>query len=303
MSAFKPLLAEKCLDINQVMFPVYASPKLDGIRSVIYHRAALTRSLKPIPNNHIREILERYASAIDGLDGELIVGEANAPDVYTRSVKGIMSHDGQPDFTYVVFDYFPTRDKSYSIRMEEAKRRVKQAEEDGLPVRFIETLLIKSAEELAAYEVDCLNRGYEGVMIRDPHGFYKHGRSTLREGILLKLKVFEDMEAEIVGFEELMHNDNEAEINALGHTERSSKQENLTPGNTLGALVLKAAGYTMTFKVGTGFSAAQRKEIWDNKANLIGQLVKIKHQPHGAKDRPRCPVFLGFRHVTDLALA
>ena len=93
MSAFKPLLAEKCLDINQVLFPVYASPKLDGIRNVIYHRAALTRSLKPIPNHHVREFLESYANTIDGLDGELIVGQDNAPDVYTKSIKGIMAHD------------------------------------------------------------------------------------------------------------------------------------------------------------------------------------------------------------------
>jgi hypothetical protein len=29
--------------------------------------------------------------------------------------------------------------------------------------------------------------------------------------------------------------------------------------------------------------------------NVVGKRVKYKHQPHGAKDKPRCPVFIGFR--------
>jgi ATP-dependent DNA ligase len=34
------------------------------------------------------------------------------------------------------------------------------------------------AVQLAPYEEQCLNEGYEGVMIRTPHSPYKCGRST-----------------------------------------------------------------------------------------------------------------------------
>jgi len=68
--------------------------------------------------------------------------------------------------------------------------------------------VINSAEELDAFEAACLRDGFEGVMLRSPSGRYKFGRSTLKENLLLKLKRFEDAEAQIIGFEELSHNAN-----------------------------------------------------------------------------------------------
>ena len=43
-----------------------------------------------------------------------------------------------------------------------------------------------------------------------PNAPYKQGRSTVREGYLLKVKTFLDDEATVVRFEERMHNGNEA---------------------------------------------------------------------------------------------
>ena len=45
-----------------------------------------------------------------------------------------------------------------------------------------------------------LNAGYEGLMLRDPNGIYKFGRSSVKENILLKVKEFMDDEAEIIAF-------------------------------------------------------------------------------------------------------
>ena len=132
-------------------------------------------------------------------------------------------------------------------------------------------------------------------MIRDISGLYKFGRSTAKEGILGKVKRFADAEAEIVGIEELHRNGNAAEINALGHTERSTAAAGLVPAGTLGALIVRAEGFAESFKIGTGYTAAQRDSLWADRASLPGRLVKFKHQPAGAKDAPRFPVFLGFR--------
>lgn len=74
---------------------------------------------------------------------------------------------------------------------------------------------IGSAAELAAYKEKCLSEGYEGVMVRDPAGPYKCGRSTVREGWLLKIKRFEDGEAEVLETYEGMSNYNEAGVDAL----------------------------------------------------------------------------------------
>ena len=76
-------------------------------------------------------------------------------------------------------------------------------------------------DELIAFEELKLCEGYEGIMLRDPFGRYKHGRSTLKEGGLAAIKRFVDAEARIVGTYEQMENTNEKQINELGRSSRS----------------------------------------------------------------------------------
>ena len=69
--------------------------------------------------------------------------------------------------------------------------------------------------------------------------------------------------------------------------------------NTLGALVcLTQEG--IGFKIGTGYTAEMRKELWEIRDTLIGKLVKYKYFNIGVKVAPRLPVFLGFRDSSDL---
>ena len=58
--------------------------------------------------------------------------------------------------------------------------------------------VINDYDQILDYEKRILEDGFEGVMLRSPLGKYKMGRSTLKEGILLKLKRFEDAEATVV---------------------------------------------------------------------------------------------------------
>ena len=44
------------------------------------------------------------SGTFDGLDGEIIVGPATAEDVYRVTNSAVMSRDGEPDFTYWLFD-------------------------------------------------------------------------------------------------------------------------------------------------------------------------------------------------------
>jgi DNA ligase-1 len=154
-------------------------------------------------------------------------------------------------------------------------------------------------EELLANEERWLSHGYEGLMGRSISGHYKFGRATMKEGLLWKLKRFCDAEYEVIGFEELFHNHNEATIDELGHTKRSSNSENKTGGNVLGALVLRSqlAG---EFRCGTGFTEEMRAEIWANRSRYLGRMAKIKHFEIGVKDLPRFPVFLGWRAEEDM---
>ena len=233
MSTFKPMLASDCEgDVSKLRFPIVVSPKIDGIRCVIVNGKALTRSLKPIPNKALRERLEAN-TALDGLDGELVIDGAT----FQETTSAVMSHDGDSSrVRFHVFDCINVPASPFHIRLVSAQMKVRTANTEC--VVEVPHVLVNNKEELLGYESDALAAGYEGVMLRDPNGKYKHGRSTLKEGGLVKLKRFADAEAVIIGFEERMHNGNEAYTDELGRTKRSSAQAGKVGRGDLGAFVL-----------------------------------------------------------------
>jgi DNA ligase-1 len=158
-------------------------------------------------------------------------------------------------------------------------------------------VLVKSQQDLSAYEEKAVARGFEGVMVRSLDGPYKFGRSSVREGYLLKIKRFKDSEAVILDMSPMLHNENEAEEDAFGRTKRSSHQENKVELDTLGKFHVKDIHTGQVFDVGTGRGLTQevRKQIWENRAKYIGKIIKYKYQECGTKDLPRFPVWLGFR--------
>lgn len=286
---FKPLLASPA-DLDTLRFPLLASAKLDGVRAIVRDGVVLSRSLKPIPNLHVQTLFGN--SACEGMDGELIVGSPTSKTCYTDTVSGVMRVSGTPDVRLYVFDDVRFPDRTYFER----RPRI-DSEDQPLVVEVTQTV-VHNLDELLEMEQDYLERGYEGLILRDPEGKYKFGRSTTKEGILLKLKRFTDSEFEVIGFQEREHNGNEATTNELGRSKRSSHKENKTGRGDLGALILQGDGFT--FNCGTGFDDALRSEIWSNKPKYLGRLAKVKHFEVGAKIAPRHPVFLGFRNKLDI---
>jgi len=298
----KPMLAGKATDeqISKLFDrfkEMYASPKLDGIRCMIQDGVALSRSLKPIRNKYIQSILGGY-EIFDGLDGELTVGSPTDPDVYRTTTSNVMRSTGKPDFTFWIFDNF-MHPYVYSNRQHE----IYHIDPTGIHpnIKILKSVSVFNMKELQAYEQYCLTQGYEGVILRDPNGMYKHGRSTAKEGGLIKVKRFEDGEAGILALEEQMHNGNEATTNELGRTQRSSHKENKVPMGTLGALVCKDVVTGIQFNIGTGFTDEVRQQLWECQDKLIGQTIKYKSFKIGVKDAPRHPVFLGMRDADDMS--
>ena len=290
--SFKPTLAVAA-DFSKIKYPVYASPKLDGIRCSIVNGKALSRTLKEIPNRHIFNQLS--IPKLNGLDGELIVGSPTSKTCYTDSVSNVMAHDKVPDYTYYIFDVHGN-DFPYSQRREQLR------DWDTYPaqVQVLEQALIECEADMLEYEAEKVADGYEGIILRAPNAPYKHGRSTVNEGYLLKVKRFEDGEAVIIGFEEEMHNGNEKKTNELGRGHRSTAAGGLTGKASLGAFHVRDRVSGIEFAIGTGLTAAQRQDYWGDQRALMGSLVKYKFFPVGVKVAPRHPVFLGFRSPADL---
>lgn len=302
---FKPLLAKEAdfslidtwvTDTGAAAWCI--SPKLDGIRALVHQGVVMSRKGIPIPNAHVQALFGR--PEFEHLDGELIVGEPNDPDVYTRTYSGVMKSTGAPKVHLFVFDHTERPCLDYAQRHLAARRVVFGNIAD--PVYMLDQHPVASEEECRKMEEFFLAGGYEGAMLRrmfGPKSQYKFGRSTAREGTLLKVKRFTDSEATIVGFEEEMANNNEAVKDALGHTKRSSHAENKAGKDRLGALVCELPN-GVRFNIGTGFDAKQRESFWYHRQDLLGRLVTFKHFEIGAQEAPRFPVFKGFRDPIDL---
>jgi len=296
VSTFKPTLAVNA-DFAKIQYPVYASPKLDGIRCSIVDGKALSRTLKPIPNKAIYEFLSD--DEFTGLDGELIVGAAVASDVYNKTVSQVMAHDkGLDNVTFWVFDKHNSQG-DFAFR-NLSLRKFCSTLNSPLPTLPLEQRWISDEDEMIGYEARCVGMGYEGIILRSPTAPYKFGRSTVKEGYLLKVKRFEDSEAEIIGFEEEMFNGNCAETNELGRTKRSTAKAGLSGKGTLGAFQVRDVGTGVVFSIGTGLTAEQRQQYWDDRDGILGGFVKYKYFPVGVKVAPRHPVFLGFRDARDM---
>lgn len=293
-------------DFGSLNYPLIASPKVDGIRAITSDKGLLSSTFKMIPNRFIQKTLKGRLPP--DLDGELTVG-----DTFQDSTSGIMSHDGEPDFMYWLFDYVKdSLDKPYKDRIKDLGVLFRNTLKKSplfvgrrQAVIMLETVWVYDPEDLEAYEADCLDRGFEGAMVRDPEGPYKCGRATLKQGQLLKVKRFDDSEARIIGFEEQMENTNKAEKDNFGRTKRSSAKSGKKGKGTLGKFIAEECGgrpWTKPLKIGTGKGLTHklRQEIWDNQDEWLGKIVKYKFQPHGVKDAPRIPIFVGFRDERDM---
>lgn len=294
MSKIKPLLSCE-VPLEKVNFPIYVSTKFDGIRALVIDAVVYSRSLKPIRNKHVQKLFGKHE--YNGFDGELIVGDIYAKDVFQKTTSGIMSEDGEPDVKFYVFDLWNQPEMTYTERQEILQDVLLQ----GSTMSSIVYTMVhkcKSVGDLQFFLQHEKNVGGEGLIGRNPNGIYKYGRSTPKEQLSIKFKFFEQGEFEVIGFEERMHNTNEATTNELGYTERSSCKENLIPMNTLGSLVLKYGD--SEFRCGTGFNDVQRQEIWENRDSYLGKLASIRYMSVGSKDLPRVPSFQGFRDKDDM---
>lgn len=294
---FKPMLAYTIEDTSKESYPAILSIKLDGIRAVVIDGVVLSRSMKPIRSKVVQELFGK--PEFNGLDGELLYGEWNAPNVFNLTTQVVMATELKPEFdkdriAFVVFDYFLS-DEVYEVREEMAYDIVNESK--NLQIYSLSSSAANNEAELVHFERIALEDGFEGIMKRT-NTKYKQGRSTFKEQGIGKLKRFSDDEAVVIGFEEKMHNTNEAKTNELGRTQRSQAQEGMVGAGTLGALMCECKG--IKFTMGSGFDDIGRKEVWENKEKFLGKLAKFKHFEIGQKDSFRFPIFQGWRDEDDL---
>jgi len=295
---YKPLLAVDFNKVKQQPTNRYVCEKLDGIRCVIFGGKAYSRSLKLIPNVFIQEYCGQYATQLEGIDCEIIVGNKNATDVFNVSTSGVMRQQGTPDFKLYVFDrWHPT--ESFQARYSRLKATELPSKAELLEVHLVDNLYT-GQQQINLLEQHYLALGAEGIMIRDAFGIYKHGRSGTINPELQKVKRFQTEEFRITGYEPKYVNQNEQVTNELGRSSRSTHKQGLVAVDQLGALTLVTV-QGLEFSVGSGLTDASRTELWNSRDKLVGKLASIKYFAVGTGyDVPRFPVLRGIRSEIDL---
>lgn len=310
MLAAKPEPEELDVVLAALAYPAYYSPKLDGIRATVQNGKLYSRALKLIPNKAMQALWGH--PEFEGLDGEIIVGPPTAENCFNRSTSTVMSRDKSAESA--VFNVFDMLDElePFSIRSANVHYRVNELR--GMQCIAVPHEVIRTYAGALKYEERMTKRGHEGVMRRSTLGGYKHGRSTLKEGGLIAIKRFVDAEAVILNTYEQEENTNAQVLSELGRMKRSSHKAGKVGKGTLG-------GFTVTlitdarcsfnlanvplekqFNIGSGvgLTDAVRAELWQRRKSLVGKIIKLRYQKVGTMEKPRIPIFLGFRDPKDL---
>ncbi len=300
MKATKAQLAVD-IDFEKAIYPLMSMPKFDGVRAINLDGTLKARSLKPHENLFTTE---KYSKDIYlGFDGELVVGAPNEEDTLNRTSSATRTINWKGDITWYVFDWLHPEvvHLPYIDRLHKLKDYVRNQgwALDGIHVVKYE--IVNNAAEAEAFYQKCLDEGYEGAIYRNPNSKHKSGRSTLKENDFLRAKPQSDKEAVVLSIYEAMENQNEAKVNELGRTERSSHKANLVGKGMLGGMIAKDIETGMEINVGPGkMSHDLRKHLWLHPEEIIGKVIKYRSMDKGVKDKPRFPRWIDFRSERDM---
>lgn len=294
MKDFRPQKApSESIKLEEIVYPCFVSFKLDGIRCTIIEGSPRSTTNTELPSLWART---QY-NTLEGVDGELIATNARPGRIYNDTMSAVMTHGSMEPLTFYVFDLLASGD--YSWRLDLLRDQCKGRSN----VVVLDQRIIESQEELLEYEEFALSQGYEGLMIRYGNKLYKMGRTTLREFNIFKFVRHIYAEAEIIGFYEQMENTNEKKAAATGLSKRSSHKAGKVGKDTLGGFHCRNLADDVLFDLGTGkgLDAATRKHIWLNQNDYLGAIARYKSKPYGKKDKPRQPVWDGWRAREDIS--
>lgn len=277
--------------LELVRFPCIVMPKLDGVRALHINGQFVARTLKP----HANIAMNKYFAAFHDLDGELCYGNITEQDLCRNTTSATTTINGPcgSEFDWHLFDDLSAASAVYGRRLESLAKRVAELNEAGYRnLHVIPHTYANDIDELLKHHVAYTEAGYEGTIIRNPYGAYKNGRCTAKEADFVRLKNFSDKEALVLEVLEGESNQNEAQINELGHTFRTSHKENKVPNGMCGKLRCKDVETGKEILVSAGrMTHGERKQFFEQPWLIVGQYVKYKSMDYGIKDAPRFATF------------
>jgi len=265
-------------------------PKLDGVRVIVIcdvdkdEVKLFSRNGKELLN--FPEINKQFDDALDQMSESMVFDGEVMSDDFQTLMREIHRKGGAKtkDAKLNLFDCMPLEDFMAGGCDGDIMTRKTMLEkfEFGPNINLVEYVKMNLSEpdgqkQFADYNKLCIDRGFEGIMVKPVGGIYECRRSVG----WLKVKPFIEVSLTVVDTEE-------------GTGRNVGK---------LGALIVEGKDMDKFIKtnVGSGLTDTDRETFWKDKDKLIGQIVEIRAdaitQNQDTKDTwsLRFPRFLRFR--------
>ena len=272
---------------------VIVEPKLDGVRVVVVcdvdkdEVKLFSRNGKELSN--FPEINKQFDDMLDQMGESMVFDGEVMSDDFQTLMREIHRKGGAKtkDAKLNLFDCLPLAEfkNGGSNSVNDTilfRKKMLESFNYGPNINLVEYVRVNLSDDdgqkqFADYNKLCIDKGYEGIMVKPIKGIYECKRSTL----WLKVKPFIEVSLKVIDTEE-------------GTGRNVGK---------LGALIVegKDDGKFIKTNVGSGLTDSDRETYWKAKDKLIGQIVEIRAdaitQNQNAKDEwsLRFPRFLRFR--------
>ena len=244
---------------------VLVEPKLDGVRVVAIldvdkdEVKMYSRNGKELYN--FPKIVAQLDSMLDQMPESLVLDGEVMSDDFQTLMREIHRKEGAKtdDAILNVFDCLPLIDFMDGGCGLTITKRKQMLEDFEYPdnIRLVEYVKMNLSDEdgqkqFADYNKLCIDKGYEGIMVKPINGSYECKRSSL----WLKVKPFIEVSLTVKDVEE-------------GTGRNAGK---------LGALIVEGTdgGKFIKTNVGSGLTDADRDTFWKAKDKLIGQVVEVR---------------------------
>ena len=272
---------------------VIVEPKLDGVRVIVIcdvdkdEVKLFSRNGKELSN--FPEINKQFDDMLDQMGESMVFDGEVMSDDFQTLMREIHRKGGAKtkDAKLNLFDCLPLSEfkNGGSNSVNDTilfRKKMLESFNYGPNINLVEYVRVNLSDDdgqkqFADYNKLCIDKGYEGIMVKPIKGIYECKRSTL----WLKVKPFIEVSLKVIDTEE-------------GTGRNVGK---------LGALIVegKDDGKFIKTNVGSGLTDSDRETYWKAKDKLIGQIVEVRAdaitQNQDAKDEwsLRFPRFLRFR--------
>lgn len=307
--SFNPMLATN-VKFNQIDRNYLGSIKLEGSRGELFAETGLlSRQLKPVPNIYINERMDGPAQIATEM-GLSLDGEFYLHGWTFNRIDSAFRNENNPDgqmLQFWVHDAFIhcNPDAPFGVRWEVMQAFVARCNDLGYNhIQLCKQWPIGTpAGAQQAYEWAVAN-GYEGIVLKDPNGAYKFGRSTLKQGLFLRIKPEDPYDGVILQIVERQTNLVESEVNELGFLKKRQDKDMKEGAGIAQTAITYCPALARTIRVSLtrGLQdenptdkGPSRRELWENRQNYEGHPVKFVGIPVEGM-APRSPRYDTLRH-------